>query len=117
MASSLHRGDEAEARRIAIHFVETYDKATSEERSRLVAPEPDATGDMRFDALLAAVVEFACARHFELAPSWVEAPGRFLEPWWFVSGMRTLHADALSHSPISFARRGIFVTEDALSYV
>jgi hypothetical protein len=33
-----------------------------------------------------------------------------------VSGLRSLHADALVHSPISFARRGVFIAGDALTY-
>lgn len=72
-------------------------------------------GAVRFDALLAAIVEFVCTRHSGSAPSWVDRPGRFLSEWWFVSGMPTLHADAIAHSPMSFARRDIFITEDALT--
>lgn len=114
---SLRRGDELEARRLAFNFIETYDKSAADEQVRIVRTEPSATGDRRFDALLAAIVEFVCARNEALAPAWVNSPDRFLEPWWFVSGMSTLHADAIVHSPISFARRGVFVTEDALTYV
>jgi len=80
------------------------------------SPEPPPTGDVRYDALLAAIVEFICARQSMVAPSWVDDSDRFLSTWWFVSGMLSLHADAIVHSPISFARRGVFVTEDALTY-
>ena len=27
-------------------------------------------------------------------PPWIEDPSRFLDQWWFVSGMQSLHADA-----------------------
>ena len=113
---SLRRREEAEARRLAFHFVESFDNAPADERIKMIAEEPPGTGDARFDALLAAIVEFGCARHSGVAPSWVDRPGRFLSEWWFVSGMPTLHANAIAHSPISFARRGIFITEDALAY-
>ena len=113
---SLRRHNEAEARRLAFHFVEEYDSATDDERQKMVGDEPPPTEDERFDALVAAVVEFSCARHSTPPPAWVDTPSRFLERWWFMSGMRSLHADAIAHSPISFARRGIFLTEDALTY-
>ncbi len=116
IGDSLGRSNESEARRLAFHFVESFDTATADERRNMIAEEPPGTGDARFDALLAAVVEFVCARHASVAPAWVERPGRFLSTWWFVSGMPLLHADAIAHSPISFARRGVFVTEDALTY-
>ena len=66
--------------------------------------------------MLAAIAEYLCAREGWLAPPWVEDQSRFLDQWWFVSGMRSLHADAIVHSPISFARRGVFITSGALSY-
>lgn len=116
IGDSLRRHEEAEARRLAFHFVESFDNATADERITMIAEEPLGTGDVRFDVLLAAVVEFVCARRSSVAPSWVDRPGRFLSEWWFVSGMPTLHANAIAHSPISFARRGIFITEDALTY-
>lgn len=108
---------EAEARRLAFSFVENLDKQPSGEAVlELVRDEPPTVGDLRFDALLAAVVEHGCACRRVKAPGWVDGPGRFLESWWFVAGMRSLHADALVHSPISFARRGVFITSGALSY-
>lgn len=113
---AIDHGDEAGARRIAFRFVELYDSATRDERITLVGEEPETTTDRRFDTLLAGVVEFSCARHGVIAPAWVEDPLRFLEPWWFVSGMKTLHANAIAHSPISLARRGVFLTEAALTY-
>jgi hypothetical protein len=113
---SLLRKDESEALRLCFHFVEVYDRASPAERERIVLSEPDLTGDERFDALAAAIVEFCCARQMARAPQWVESPHRFLDRWWFVSGMRSLHANAIAHSPISFARRGVFITENALTY-
>lgn len=114
--SSLERGNEAEARRISFRFVELYDRATPAERAAAVKDAPETTTDRRFDALLAGLVELQSARHDATVPGWVDDPDRFLDVWWFVSGVRALHADAIAHSPISLARRGIFLTENALSY-
>lgn len=116
VAESLVAGNEAEAVRLAFQFVERYDRAAPADRDLMVVDEPAPVGDSRFDALIAAVTEFSCARHLNRVPSWAGAPYRFLEQWWFVSGLRSLHADAIAHSPISFARRGVFITEDALTY-
>jgi hypothetical protein len=116
IATALRESQEGEARRVAFRFIEIFDSAHVDERGQMVLPEPPPTGDDRYDALLAAIVEFACARHSMVAPSWVDDPDRFLAKWWFISGMLSLHADAIAHSPISFARRGVFVTEDALTY-
>ena len=104
------------ARRIAFSFVEAFDKADQERRSQLVAGGPPSTGDRRYDALLGALVEHLCARFGLPSPAWTEEPGRFLEEWWFVSGLRNLHATALVQSPISFARRGVFICDGALEY-
>ncbi len=86
------------------------------DRPLLVADRPDGTGDARFDALLAAIVEHLCTKASLAVPAWANEPSRFLDTWWFVSGLRSLHADALVHSPISFARRGVFIAGDALTY-
>ena len=116
VTEALAGGRLHDALRIAFKFVEYYDGASPQERSAMVQDEPAPVGDPRFDALLAAVTEFSCARHLERIPPWAGQSSRFLERWWFVSGLRSLHADAIAHSPISFARRGVFITEDALTY-
>lgn len=112
----LADGDPATALRLAFRFVEIFDRAEIDERAVLVVESPKPTGDIRYDALLAAIAEYVCARHDMLPPSWVDDEDRFLEKWWFVSGFRSLHADAIANSPISFSRRGVFITAGALTY-
>jgi hypothetical protein len=112
----LSEGDEPGALRPALRCVELFERAPVDDRHGIVAPEPDLTGDARHDALLAAIAEYLSAREGLLAPTWVEAPSRFLDQWWFVSGIQALQADAIAHSPISFARRGAFITSGALAY-
>ena len=116
MTEALAGGRASDAVRIAFKFVEYYDRASPPERFAMVQDEPAPVGDPRFDALLAAITEFSCARHLERVPAWAGESSRFLERWWFVSGLQSMHADAIAHSPISFARRGVFITEDALTY-
>jgi hypothetical protein len=120
IAASLRADDQerglAEARRLAFWFVEVFDSSTLADRQALVAERPDTTGDARFDAMLAAIAEHLCTKASIPLPDWADEPSRFLDIWWFVSGLRSLHAEALVHSPISFARRGVFITSDALTY-
>lgn len=116
VATCLAQGDEASALRLAFRCVEIFERAPAEERDALLSRPPALVGDRRFDALLAAIAEYLCARSGILAPDWVEDENRFLEQWWFVSGIKSLHADAIAHSPISFARRGVFITAGALAY-
>jgi hypothetical protein len=116
IATCLAQGDEASALRLALRCVELFDRAPLGERMCVVALDPPSTGDARFDALLAAIAEYLCAREGVLAPTWVESQNRFLDQWWFVSGIRSLHAEAIVQSPISFARRGVFITAGALTY-
>lgn len=99
---------EAEARRLAFSYVETYEKAGVADRFDLVEARPDSVGDRRFDALLAAIAEHLCAVDLVAGPAWANEDDRFLDRWWFVADLRLLEADALVHSPISFKRRGIF---------
>jgi hypothetical protein len=104
------------ALRLVYRFIEHYDKANLEDRTRMVAEKPETTGDTRLDAMLASTVEYSCATHLVPAPVWVNAPQYFLEQFWFVAGLKSLEADAFVHSPISYARRSIFLNRESLSY-
>jgi hypothetical protein len=116
VASCLNSRDEALARRLIYGFIQYFDRADLVHRGRMVSTRPVATGDVKFDALLAATVEFVCVRHDQVIPDWVAAPEYFLDEFWFVSGLRSLEAEALQHSPISYSRRAIFLHRDSLTY-
>lgn len=75
----------------------------------LVAAVPPATGDVRFDALLAAIAEDLCVHAGEAPPSWVHDAGRFLDRAWWVSALPSARAAALVHAPASFRRRGVML--------
>jgi len=104
----LTEGDTSSALRVIARLLEFYDKADWPNRERMVRPRPDSTGSECYDAMMAGIVEYACATHRVLAPTWVNDPQYFLDEFWFVSGMKSLRADAIVHGPISFKRRGVF---------
>ncbi|MEA2616917.1 MAG: hypothetical protein QOE72_2700 [Chloroflexota bacterium] len=99
---------------------EVLDDAATESDAELgsvVGPRPDLTGDTRVDATVAALAEYLCARRDMLPPAWTQEAGRESRPWWFVADDPRFHALALRESPISFARRGVFVTRGGLERV
>ncbi len=81
----------------------------------LLIPEPPPTGDSRVDAALAALSEHLARRDGWTPPHWVTDPSRYAQPWWFVAGLRSLEAAAIQESPLSFRKRGIFITAGALN--
>jgi len=75
---------------------------------------PRPTGDRRVDAALAALGEHLARRDGWPTPAWVRDPDLEAVPWWFVTALRGLHPRALVESPLSFRKRGIFITSGAL---
>jgi hypothetical protein len=116
VSQCLASGDEALARRLIFRFIEHYDRADWADRSRMVETRPEPTGSTKLDAMLAATVEYACATHRVVPPAWVNESEYFLDQFWFVSGIESLEADAMANSPISYARRSIFLNRESLTY-
>ena len=86
----------------------------SETAARMWQRPPALTGDSRIDAAFAALAEH-CARHDgSRVPAWAADPAREASEWWFVTDLRGLHPTALVESPLSFRKRGVFITRDAL---
>ncbi len=109
--------DEREALRWVAQFVAEVKRAPSTDRPELVADEPPPTGDRRWDAMLAGVVEQLCFDHGLAIPAWVMQPGRFLDQWWFVTPYRSLHASAFAETPAALANRGVFIHGQSLESV
>ena len=94
-----------------------FRRARSVDRAGLVADEPPPTGDPRWDALLAGVVEQLCFDHMLPVPRWAMDPVRFLEQWWFVTPYRSLHPSAFAEAPPALANRGVFIHRRSLESV
>ncbi|KJE19646.1 hypothetical protein FF36_06050 [Frankia torreyi] len=75
---------------------------------------PRPSGDRRVDAALAALGEYLARRNGWPAPPWVRDPALEAVPWWFVTALKGLHPRALVESPLSFRKRGVFITSGAL---
>jgi hypothetical protein len=85
--------------------------------AQMWSDEPRSTGDSRVDAAFAAMAEYLARRDEWALPSWARLSQREAWPWWFVTDLRGLHAQALVESPSSFRRRGVFITSGALDRV
>ncbi len=75
----------------------------------LVAAPPPSTGDRRYDAYIAAVVEH---RLGEAAPNWTKAGERSVSPEWVVgstSGNKKLEELIRAATPPAFRRHGVFI--------
>ncbi|MDX6720286.1 MAG: hypothetical protein QOJ63_2540 [Solirubrobacteraceae bacterium] len=84
------------------------------QRTRALAEEPPLTGDPRHDAYLGALGEHFALRFDIDRPQWVTRPERFLDRFWFKSGVPGFRAIAIAQSPAAFRRRGIFIAAGAL---
>jgi transcriptional regulator with XRE-family HTH domain len=96
-------------RRMRLVFEFLRDVNESQQLSLRFAVEPMATGDRRFDALLAAITEDSCVRGGVAPPSWVFANKRFLDEAWWVSNLKSARVQALVNTPAAFRRRGVMI--------
>lgn len=113
----LQQEGERGAWRRLLDFVDDVRGSPRPGQEWLVTAEPPSCGDARFDAAMAALVEFLCDEVGLPWPGWTDAPGRFIEPWWFVSGLPGYEAMALRDSPVELKRHGVFVNEGAFDRV
>ena len=105
------------ALRAAIDFKDALQSASTDDFSRLVSTPPGLTGDTRWDAFIAAVVEDEAATRVVSTPRWTGDKARFTRPLWYLSDNRGLHAWELATAPGAFVRHGILVAKLELQSV
>jgi transcriptional regulator with XRE-family HTH domain len=113
----LGAGEEHNATRLLFGFADDFRASSRPGRHALIADEPVTTGDPRYDAALAATAEFFAAEGGIEMPNWVDGPGRFVEPWWFVASRPAFHAYTLAHTPAAFVRHGVFMAREVFDRV
>jgi len=112
ISEDLSDNRESDAVRLLFGFADDFRGSSRPGRIALIADEPPPTGDARFDAALAGIAEFFAAEAGIDAPDWVNAPGRFLEPWWFVDSRPAFDAYTLANTPALLARHGVFMARE-----
>ncbi|MDA8184937.1 MAG: hypothetical protein ACYCUF_02945 [Acidimicrobiales bacterium] len=90
------------------------DLQRAEDPAELLHENPETTGDRRWDALIAGVVEdFTLHRCIE-APEWVFEPARFSTPWWFVTTIEAMRPTVIVETPAALANHGVFISRASL---
>jgi hypothetical protein len=98
--------------RMIAEFLQEYRCEPAQSRAALLAEEPPATGDERWDVFLAALAEHLAAGDDRAGPRWCEH--RELGRSWFPFDTAAARVDALVHAPAAFRRRGIFIAPQEL---
>ena len=112
ITEELERDRERDALRLLFGFADDFRGSSRPGKLALLREEPPSTGDDRFDAALAGTAEFFAREGVIPAPGWVEAPNRFVEPWWFATSRPAFDAYTLAHTPAVFARHGVFIARE-----
>ena len=99
--------DDSERYRVLIHQLprQFHDLSHGEQAAALLDP-PSLTGQRRWDALLAAVVEHIARLHGHAVPAWVDEPARFLQVPWVIARVRAIGLDSVLYAPGAFVRHG-----------
>ena len=77
--------------RAAIDFKNALGSASVDELTDLVGTCPGPTGETRWDAFIAAVVEDETATRALSTPRWTDEKVRFTRPAWYLSENKALH--------------------------
>lgn len=117
ITEDLEQGQEHDALRLLFGFADDFRGSSRPGRLALLRDEPLSTGDARFDAALAGVAELFAIEGALAAPTWVNGPRRFVEPWWFVTSRQEFHAYVLANTPAVLARHGVFMAREVFDRV
>jgi hypothetical protein len=105
------------ALRAVIDFKDALATARANEFTDLVSTPPGLTGDTRWDAFIAAVVEDEAATRAVSTPRWTDEKARFTRPLWYLSDNKGLHGWELVTAPGAFVRHGILAAKHELRSV
>lgn len=105
----LAQGDVANAERTVLQFAADLQHADLPLRVALCITPPASSGDPRFDAYIAAVVEWSLSEYALLRPQWLDDPSRSLAIPWDIERVPVLQAEARRVTPDAFIRHGVYL--------
>jgi hypothetical protein len=109
VADRIGRTAEVKVRwKLVWEFLEEYRWEPLAVQSSLVLDEPPATGDERWDVLLAALAEHLMAQHDLAPPQWTEP--RVLRRPWFPAELAVQRTEALVWAPAAFRKHGVYLS-------
>ena len=114
VAKAIRDNKEETAFRFCLELIDDLKAVTPYRLEQLTRDAPPFTGDSRYDALVAAIVEDACVSWGAPTPPWVYETARSVERW-YVTDIESLHGEADRETPPIYRRHGIFILEDEFS--
>lgn len=115
--SALEEGRAGRADVTVLQLADDLAYAEPAMRAALVVAAPFPTGDRRYDAWIAALVELRLDEVGIPAPAWVNEPERVADPEWLVCGVPGLENLVRPITPAPFLRRGVLLGADDLASV
>lgn len=112
---ALASGQQERAFREALQLSDDLKSSEPAVRVALCAAAPELTGDPRYDALVAGLVEFHLPR--DSRPSWVREETRTLQFRWFVDDTPELAELNLADTPPALLRHGVVLAASELASV
>ncbi|MGH3246592.1 MAG: hypothetical protein ACRDOI_10340 [Trebonia sp.] len=107
-AHLIQAGDDRTRWKLVWEFLEEYRWEPVGVQPVLLRDKPPSTGDLRWDALLAALAEHLAAKHDLAPPAWADL--RILQRPWFPAELRVQRADALVRAPAAFRKHGVYLS-------
>ncbi len=114
ISEAITSGKDSKAYRL---FIQLNDNLASLEpglRHALSLTPPPATGDLRFDALIAALVEYQLSNTSLPTPAWVKEPARKLQTQWIVDSHETSVTKLIKKTPKAFLRHNVLIDQAEL---
>jgi transcriptional regulator with XRE-family HTH domain len=113
----LANGDTRTAFREILQLAADLQRADRATRVALAVTPPASTGDPRYDALVAAVVDFLLTRARLPRPTWLDEPEWSLADPWDVEPVDALRAAARAVTPPAARRHGVYLDPAELDSV
>lgn len=105
----LNEGQLRHAFRAIIQLNDNFDAVDPATQVAIAITPPVPTGDARFDALIAGLVEYKLDRTHLPKPTWLSDIRFFLDTPWDVEELPQLQAEARALTPEQFVHHGVFI--------
>ncbi len=104
--------------REVLQFLDDTRDLPSEDVAARLSVEPLSTGDRRWDAMVAAAVDWVASNGGMEPPRWVSASRwQLRSPGWVLTPHERLHDLVRENTPAEFARHGVYVDSASLQSV
>jgi transcriptional regulator with XRE-family HTH domain len=116
-AQAVLEGDVGKVRSAVFQLADDLAQASLHLRVALTVAPPQLTGDSRYDAWIAGLVELRLGEVGVPAPDWAFEDSRTFDDEWLVSGFEPLRASTRIDTPEPLRRRGVIIGSRDLTSV